>query len=90
MHGKTSDVLHDSKTIYRSQTNPFAAMRYHSLVLDPASIPEDLEVSAKTTDGVVMGVRHRRFPVEGVQFHPESILTHTGRTLLKDFLDYYA
>jgi anthranilate synthase/aminodeoxychorismate synthase-like glutamine amidotransferase len=90
MHGKTSDILHDSKTIYRSQTNPFAAMRYHSLVLDPATMPADLEVSARTADGVVMGVRHKRFPIEGVQFHPESIRTTTGKTLLKDFLDYYA
>jgi len=90
MHGKTSDILHDSRTIYRSQTNPFQAMRYHSLVLDPATMPKDLEVSAKTADGVIMGVRHKRFPVEGVQFHPESILTLTGRELLKDFLDYYS
>jgi anthranilate synthase/aminodeoxychorismate synthase-like glutamine amidotransferase len=89
MHGKTSEVLHDSKTIYRSQKNPFTAMRYHSLVLDPSTIPKDLEVSAHTEDGVIMGVRHKRFPVEGVQFHPESILTNMGKTLLKDFVDYY-
>ena len=90
MHGKTSEVLHDSKTIYRSQKNPFTAMRYHSLVLDPLTMPKELEVSARTRDGVIMGVRHKRFPVEGVQFHPESILTSTGKTLLKDFVDYYA
>jgi len=90
MHGKTSEVLHDSKTIYRSQTNPFTAMRYHSLVLDPSTMPKDLEVSARTGDGVIMGIRHKRFPVEGVQFHPESIRTHTGKALLKDFVDYYA
>lgn len=90
MHGKTSEILHDAKTIYRSQTNPFPAMRYHSLVLDPASLPQELEISAKTRDGVIMGVRHRHFPIEGVQFHPESILTHTGKTLLKEFLEYYA
>lgn len=89
MHGKTSQVLHDSKTIYRSQTNPFTAMRYHSLVLDPSTMPEELEISATTADGVIMGIRHKRFPVEGVQFHPESILTGTGKTLIKDFFDYY-
>ena len=90
MHGKTSDVTHDSRTIYRSQANPFPAMRYHSLVLDPDSLPDELSVSARTRDGVIMGVRHQRHPVEGVQFHPESILTETGKTLLKDFLDCYA
>ena len=89
MHGKTSAVLHDSKTIYRSQENPFTAMRYHSLVLDPSSMPKHLEVSAHTEDGVIMGIRHKRFPVEGVQFHPESILTRMGKTLLKDFVNYY-
>lgn len=89
MHGKTSQVLHDSKTIYRSQTNPFTAMRYHSLVLDPSTMPEELEISATTADGVIMGIRHKRFPVEGVQFHPESILTGTGKALIKDFFDYY-
>ena len=90
MHGKMSEVTHDSKTIYRSQENPFPAMRYHSLVLDPDSLPADLTVSARTGDGIIMGVRHNRHPVEGVQFHPESILTETGKTLLKDFLDCYA
>ena len=65
-------------------------MRYHSLVLDPDSLPAELSVSARTGDGVIMGVRHNRYPVEGVQFHPESILTETGKTLLKDFLDCYA
>jgi anthranilate synthase/aminodeoxychorismate synthase-like glutamine amidotransferase len=89
MHGKTSEILHDAKTIYRSQTNPFTAMRYHSLVLDPSTMPKDLEVSARTGEGVIMGIRHKRFPVEGVQFHPESIRTDTGKALLKDFVDYY-
>ena len=64
-------------------------MRYHSLVIDPASLPDELAVSARTADGVIMGVRHNRYPVEGVQFHPESILADTGKTLLKDFLDCY-
>jgi para-aminobenzoate synthetase component II len=89
MHGKLSDVIHDSRTIYRSLKNPFAGMRYHSLVIDPGRLPSDLAVSARTSDGVIMGVRHTTYPVEGVQFHPESILTDEGKTLLKNFLDYY-
>ena len=89
MHGKLSDVVHDSKTIYRSQENPFPAMRYHSLVLDPTTLPPDLTVSARTPDGVIMGIRHKRYPVEGVQFHPESILTAGGKALLRDFLECY-
>ncbi len=89
MHGKTSEIFHDSLTIYRSLKNPFSAMRYHSLVIDPHRLPEDLSVSARTSDNVIMGVRHKTHPVEGVQFHPESILTEEGKKLLKNFLDYY-
>ena len=89
MHGKLSDVSHDSKTIYQALKNPFSAMRYHSLVIDPARLPPELAVSAETSDQVIMGVRHRTFPVEGVQFHPESILTEEGKKLLKNFLEYY-
>jgi para-aminobenzoate synthetase component 2 len=89
MHGKLSDVRHDSRTIFRSLKNPFAAMRYHSLIIDPELLPDDLTVSARSADNVIMGVRHKRFPVEGVQFHPESILTDEGKKLLKNFLDYY-
>jgi para-aminobenzoate synthetase component 2 len=89
MHGKLSDVRHDSRTIFHSLKNPFAAMRYHSLAIDPELLPDDLTVSARTADNVIMGVRHKRFPVEGVQFHPESILTDEGKKLLKNFLDYY-
>jgi para-aminobenzoate synthetase component 2 len=89
MHGKLSEVTHDSQTIFRSVKNPFAAMRYHSLVIDPNSLPPDLVVSAKTADGVIMAVRHRSFPVEGVQFHPESILAEEGKKLLENFLKYY-
>lgn len=89
MHGKLSDVHHDSRTIFRSLKNPFAAMRYHSLAIDPELLPDGLTVSARTADNVIMGVRHKRFPVEGVQFHPESILTEEGKKLLKNFLDYY-
>jgi para-aminobenzoate synthetase component 2 len=88
MHGKLSDVRHDAKTIFRGLKNPFAAMRYHSLVIDPQSLPAELLVSARTGDGVIMAVRHRSYPVEGVQFHPESILAEEGKQLLKNFLDY--
>ncbi|UCD84750.1 MAG: aminodeoxychorismate/anthranilate synthase component II [Deltaproteobacteria bacterium] len=86
MHGKSSLVHHDGKRIYRGLPNPFEAMRYHSLVLDPETLPEALEVVARTADGVIMGVRHREFNVEGVQFHPESFLTSEGKRLLKNFL----
>ena len=88
MHGKLSEVSHDSRTIFREVKNPFAAMRYHSLVIDSKSLPEALSVSATTGD-VIMGVRHNKFPVEGVQFHPESILNEEGKKILKNFLDYY-
>ncbi len=89
MHGKLSDITHDSKTIFQSLKNPFAAMRYHSLVINPKNLPPELTVSARTPDDVIMGVRHKSFPVEGVQFHPESILTNEGKKLLKNFLDCY-
>ena len=89
MHGKRSKVTHDALTIFREVKNPFAAMRYHSLVIDPRSLPAELTVSAQTGDGVIMAVRHKTFPVEGVQFHPESILAEEGKKLLKNFLDYY-
>ncbi len=87
MHGKLSDVSHDAKTIFQGLKNPFAAMRYHSLVIDPQSLPAQLVVSAQTDDGVIMAVRHKTFPVEGVQFHPESILAEAGKQLLKNFLE---
>jgi len=89
MHGKLSEVTHDGETIFRSVKNPFAAMRYHSLVIDPQRLPADLSVSARTAEGVIMSVRHRKLPIEGVQFHPESILTDEGKKLLKNFLDFY-
>jgi para-aminobenzoate synthetase component II len=89
MHGKLSEVFHDCKTIYQSLENPFAAMRYHSLVIDAATCPPELTVSAQTSDGVIMGVRHRSLPIEGVQFHPESILTEHGKALLRNFLASY-
>ena len=89
MHGKLSEITHDSKTIFRDLQNPFAAMRYHSLVIDPDRFPVDLMISARSEDHVIMGVRHKHFPVEGVQFHPESILTEAGKKLLKNFLECY-
>jgi anthranilate synthase/aminodeoxychorismate synthase-like glutamine amidotransferase len=87
MHGKTSPIHHDGRTIFSGLSNPFVATRYHSLVIEPSSVPECLEVSAKTTEGEIMGVRHKEFVVEGVQFHPESILTTEGKRLLKNFLE---
>jgi anthranilate synthase/aminodeoxychorismate synthase-like glutamine amidotransferase len=89
MHGKLSEISHDAQTIFRSLKNPFSAMRYHSLVINPENLPNDLLVSARTSHNVIMAVRHRSFPIEGVQFHPESILTDEGKKLLKNFLDYY-
>ena len=89
MHGKLSDIIHDSKTIFQSLKQPFPAMRYHSLVISSDRLPPELIVSARTSDGVIMAVRHRTHPIEGVQFHPESILTEEGKRLLKNFLDYY-
>jgi anthranilate synthase/aminodeoxychorismate synthase-like glutamine amidotransferase len=86
MHGKTSDIFHDSRSIFQGLPNPFRATRYHSLVVAPESFPDCLEVSAKTSDGIIMGLRHREMIVEGVQFHPESILTDMGMKLLSNFV----
>ena len=86
MHGKTSRIDHDDKGVFAGLPQPFEATRYHSLVIEPASMPECLEVTARTEDGEVMGVRHRELPIEGVQFHPESILTRPGKQLLENFL----
>jgi len=87
MHGKTSPIHHDGRGVFRNLSNPFDATRYHSLVIDRATLPAELEVSAWTAEGEIMGVRHRRVPLEGVQFHPESILTLEGKQLLRNFLD---
>ncbi len=87
MHGKTSEIQHDGRTLYWGLSRPFIATRYHSLVVDRASVPDCLEISAWTDDGLVMGLRHRKFALEGVQFHPESILTVVGKTLLRNFLE---
>ena len=86
MHGKTSDIQHDGRGVFAGLSNPFTATRYHSLVILPNTVPADLEVTAWAEDGEIMGVRHRRWPVEGVQFHPESILTVEGKRLLGNFL----
>jgi anthranilate synthase component 2 len=87
MHGKTSEVNHDGAGVFRGVPNPFVAMRYHSLAVDREAVPAELDVTAWTSDGVVMGTRHRSSPIEGVQFHPESILTGEGSKLLRNFLD---
>ncbi len=86
MHGKTSMIKHDGQGVYQGLPNPFVATRYHSLIIEPNSIPDDFEVTAYADDGVVMGVRHKSMPIEGVQFHPESILTTSGKDLLANFL----
>ncbi|HEY2736753.1 MAG TPA: aminodeoxychorismate/anthranilate synthase component II [Thermoanaerobaculia bacterium] len=87
MHGKTSDVQHDGKTIFDGISTPMTCTRYHSLIVEEKSLPADLEVSARTADGTIMGLRHRSLPVEGVQFHPESVLTSDGKRLIRNFLD---
>ena len=86
MHGKTSLIHHDDKGIYTGVQNPFEATRYHSLVINRKSLPECLHISAESEDGEIMGVRHKELPIEGIQFHPESILTKVGKLLLKNFL----
>lgn len=86
MHGRTSQIHHDRRKIYEGVPTPFTATRYHSLVISPASVPPALEVTSRTTDGVIMGVRHRDLPVEGVQFHPESILTDSGEQIIRNWL----
>ena len=86
MHGKTSLIHHDGRTIFTGLPNPFEATRYHSLIIRKETLPPVLEISAWTDDGIIMGVRHKKFKVEGVQFHPESILTGAGKDLLRNFL----
>ena len=90
MHGKVSRIEHDGNTIFRNLPCPLTATRYHSLIVSEEGLPEDLEISARTSEAdgatVIMGLRHKRFPIEGVQFHPESVLTDSGRPLLKNFL----
>ena len=86
MHGKTSRIHHDNKTIFKELPQDFAATRYHSLIVERKSLPRELEISAETDDGTIMGLRHRKLRVEGVQFHPESVLTEAGFRLLENFL----
>ena len=87
MHGKTSEIYHDGRTIFHGLDNPFTATRYHSLIVEGSTLPDCFEVSGETEDRIIMGVRHRDLAVEGVQFHPESILTTEGKRLLKNFLE---
>jgi anthranilate synthase component 2 len=86
MHGRTSSIVHKGSSLFEGVPSPFVATRYHSLVISPGDFPEVLEVTAETTDGVIMGVRHRVYPVEGVQFHPESILTRHGERMVRNWL----
>ncbi|MDK2990803.1 MAG: para-aminobenzoate synthetase component [Clostridiales bacterium] len=86
VHGKISFMQHDGRTIYKGIDNPLRVCRYHSLVLEPNSIPDDIEITATTEDGEIMGIRHKNYIIEGVQFHPEAILTHQGRELLSNFI----
>ena len=87
MHGKSSRIDHDGKGVFAGLSSPIEAIRYHSLAIAPESVPECLEVSARSDSGVIMGVRHREYPVEGIQFHPESIMTSAGKDLLRNFLE---
>jgi anthranilate synthase/aminodeoxychorismate synthase-like glutamine amidotransferase len=89
VHGKTSSVQHDGKGVFRGLPNPLLGIRYHSLAIMPETVPPELEVTARTDSGVIMGVRHRVHPVEGIQFHPESIMTQAGKDLLRNFLQQY-
>ena len=86
MHGKTSLIKHDGKKIFNGIPQEFEATRYHSLIVDRETLPDSLEISAETGEGVIMGIRHKEFPVEGIQFHPESILTNEGYNIIKNWL----
>jgi anthranilate synthase/aminodeoxychorismate synthase-like glutamine amidotransferase len=86
-HGKTSEILHDGKGVFRGLPKTFTATRYHSLIVERKTLPRELTITAETADGIIMGVRHRRHKLEGVQFHPESVLTESGKQLLKNFLE---
>ncbi|WNB92010.1 aminodeoxychorismate/anthranilate synthase component II [Bacillus sp. NEB1478] len=89
MHGKTSPVLHDGKTVYEGLNNGFTATRYHSLIVKRETLPDCFEISSWTEEGEIMGIRHKELPIEGVQYHPESILTEDGKKLLKNFITFY-
>ena len=85
-HGKTSEIHHDNKGVFRQLPRPFTATRYHSLIVERKSLPRELTITAETSDGIIMGIRHRKHKLEGVQFHPESVLTESGKQLLANFL----
>ena len=85
-HGKTSQIRHDGSGVFRGLPNPFTATRYHSLIVERKSLPRELRITAETGDGIIMGMQHREYPLMGVQFHPESVLTESGKQLLKNFL----
>jgi anthranilate synthase/aminodeoxychorismate synthase-like glutamine amidotransferase len=87
MHGKTSEVIHDGRTLFSGIASPMTCTRYHSLIVEEKNLPRELEITARTEDGIIMGLRHRKYPVEGVQFHPESVLTQDGKRLIKNFLE---
>jgi len=87
MHGKTSPIEHDGRTMFEGLPNPFTATRYHSLIVKRETLPDELEVSAQTAEGEIMGLRHKKYPIEGVQFHPESIITEHGLTMLRNFIE---
>jgi para-aminobenzoate synthetase component II len=89
MHGKTSEIFHDGKTIFQQIESPFTATRYHSLIVKKETLPDCFEISAWTAEGEIMAIRHRTLPIEGVQFHPESIMTSNGKQLLNNFICYY-
>jgi anthranilate synthase/aminodeoxychorismate synthase-like glutamine amidotransferase len=89
MHGRTSDVIHSGETILKSASNPLKAGRYHSLVISPEYFPDELIISARTKDGTIMGIRHKKYPIEGIQFHPESVLTQDGELILHNWLEVY-
>ena len=89
MHGRTSTVTHSGETILKSASNPLRVGRYHSLVISPEHFPEELKISARTHDGIIMGVTHRKYPIEGIQFHPESVLTQDGEMILNNWLEVY-
>jgi anthranilate synthase component 2 len=89
MHGRTSNIMHTGESILRSLPNPLRAGRYHSLVISQDHFPDDLKISARTQDGVIMGVMHRNYPIEGIQFHPESILTQDGEQIIHNWLEVY-
>jgi len=87
MHGKSSLIKHDGKTIYKNIEQNFSSARYHSLVIDPTTLSDELEITSQTSDNVIMGIRHKKYPIEGIQFHPESVLTECGEKLINNWLE---